>query len=278
MKQLFAVAFVLALAAHAVAEPVSGLMIGADYNMVSATDPYVSFSGSSVNPTNLQGFSDSTSYIYFPFGYGAYSERGYVELSTYALNMLLGYIAGVLTGHSTYEQYFQGDQNTIFDTRLESDKNMFFVDQDLARLVFSGAFIDKLPLLAGVQLGLGNRGIHPVSGSTGQGPGVVAFDDDSAVYAGLNLGVSLNLLGILVQGLASYDWYYLLHSGVGDGNTTTFEVHLLPFFGSDVGRGFVAKATYRLGSFDYLKDFATIKPTKYTYSMLTFGVGWVLRL
>ena len=53
-----------------------------------------------------------------------------------------------------------------------------------------------------------NRGINPPrTGSTGEGPSVVGFDDDAVLYGGVNAGLGFSIAGAYVQGLAYYDWY-----------------------------------------------------------------------
>ena len=134
----------IALIAVALVGPVlsaqpAGLMLGLDYHAASLQNPYVSYSGSIVEPTDLEEFADAADYLFFPFGYKAISEQGHAEVSTYAFNALLGYIGGVLSGRSTYEQYFRSDKESIFRPTLENDPDKLYFDQDLLRFAVSGA-------------------------------------------------------------------------------------------------------------------------------------------
>ena len=110
-------------------------MLGLDYHAASLQNPYVSYSGSIVEPTDLEEFADAADYLFFPFGYKASSEQGHAEVSTYAFNAFRGYIGGLLSGRSTYEQYFRSDKEIIFRPTLENDPDKLYFDQDLLRFL-----------------------------------------------------------------------------------------------------------------------------------------------
>ena len=278
MKRTTIALIAVALVAPALSSQPAGLMFGLEYHGASLQNPYVGYSGSIVEPTDLEEYDDAADYLFFPFGYKAISEQGYAEVSTYALNALLGYVGGLLSGRSTYEQYFRSDEASIFRPTLDNDPNKFYVDQDLLSFAVSGALLEGWPLLGGIQGGLGNRGINPPgTGSTGEGPGVVGFDDDAVVYGGVNGGLGLSIASAYVQGLAYYDWYYLLNKESTDGNTLTFDVHLLPFYATgSVLEGLFVKGAYRLGWFGYYQRFAESLPVEYGYSRFTLGLGYIL--
>ena len=110
---------------------------------------------------------------------------------------------------------------------------------------------------------------------------MVGFDDDAVwlwLYGGVNAGLGLSIAGAYVQGLAYYDWYYLLNEESTDGNALTFDVHLLPFFasGSALEGLFVKGARDRLGWFGYYQRFAESLPVEYSYSRFTLGLGYIL--
>ncbi len=90
---------------------------------------------------------------------------------------------------------------------------------------------------------------------------MVGFDDDAVVYGGVNAGLGFSIAGAYVQGLAYYDWYYLLNEESTDGNTLTLDVHRLPFFASGSAvEGLFVKGAYRLGWFGYYQRFAESVP------------------
>jgi len=278
MKHFFLLSLFILAILPSIGADQEGLMLGIDYHMTKLQNPYVSYSGSITSPAGLQEFQDSANYLFFPFGWKSFSEVAQVEVSTYGVNYILGLVGGLLSGKSSSDQDIRGENPTILDGHLENDPEKYFIDQDLLRFAASITVIDGLPIFLGVQGGLGNRGIDPPgSGSTGEGPGLVGFDDDAVVYGGANAGLGIQVAGLLIHGIAYYDWYYLLSKESTDGNTLTVDVNVLPFYSQEsVLGGLYIKGSYRYGSFGYYKQFSELLPVDYSYSTFTLGVGLVL--
>ena len=290
----------------------SGIYLGVNYYSASHTNPYVYVTGNELNPTSVQGFDDKTSQFYIPFGYASYSKEGFSEFSSYALHFLVVGALNLINPNKEYtittDHTYSGDSWAdgyvpVFDDISQTSQywnygtnkalEASYVENDLFRFAFATNKLTEsidMPVIAGVQGGVGGLGVHFAEVEKDHEPGdvnndhsgLVNFNDAVDLYFGANIGYTTELTGHdLALVSVQYDWHYFI-KGVSDnsqlkGNRLTVEVTYFPF---DVRKGFLKnlflKAFYKHNSIPYMKKFAEKIETTYTNTTLGLGVSYFI--
>ncbi|MCF8241208.1 MAG: hypothetical protein K9J16_07465 [Melioribacteraceae bacterium] len=297
-----------------IAQTRSGLMVGVQYESTSHTNPYVFVGGTDpLNPLSVQGFSDNTSHVYFPFGYASYSENGYSEFSSYALHELVVGVMNLLNSNKQYkystDKTYSGDSwadgyvpvldgaNSVSQQTNSIAGGNFgleasFLDMDFLRLAYAGTMQDflNLPVMLGFQGGVGNFGVHFAKVQEGHEPseinndgtGLVNFNEAVDLYFGPSIGYVTQIFpGDLAMLLVQYDWYYFI-KGTGDemrldGNKLTFELTYFPFDRrKPMLKNLFFKLFYKTSTVPYMKKFADSLPVDYSFSKIGIGVNYFI--
>lgn len=309
-KILFTVLIVFCVSVNA--QQRSGVYLGIDFFSGSHTNPYVSYSGSEINPTSFKGYSDNTTQFYVPFGYATYSKDGFGEFSSYAMHFLVVGAVNLLNPNKEYK--FSTDKTYIGDSYADGYVPVFgdvdqtsslwnygpgkgleasYTETDLFRFVFATNELTstiKMPFMIGAQGGVGGFGVHFAKVQEGHepsdvnsdGPGLVNFNDAVDLYFGANIGYGTEIMGEdLALVSLQYDWHYFI-KGVEDdsqlkGNRITVELTYFPFSSES---GFLSniffKGYYRHNSIPYMKKFAESIETTYTNTIVGLGVSYFL--
>lgn len=296
-----------------VAQERSGLSIGVQYETTSHENPYVFVGGSNaMAPESVTGFSDNTSQFYFPLGYTSYSPKGYSELSTYAFHLLFVGAINLIGSQKQYvyntDKTYSGDSYADGYTPVFSNSENIgkeygnfngnkgleasFNDLDLFRMVYSGSMKEAIgiPVMLGLQGGIGNLGVHFAQIEEGHEPsdinndktGLVNFNDAADLYFGVNTGYVTQIFnGDLAMLLIQYDWYYFI-KGVTDnsklaGHKLTFELTYFPFdYRKKFLKNLFFKAFLKTSVVPYMKDFADKTPTDYSFTKFGIGVNYFI--
>jgi|GEM_PF-2305912 len=289
----------------------SGLQMGVELRSGTHTNPYVHYSGSELVPTNLIGFEDVTTQVYFPFAWSVYSKDGFSEFSTSAGHLLIVGIANLLNSNKEYkfttdkayagDSYadgyvpvfgdFEANTSQYWGTAPNKGIEASYGESDLFRFIYaSNAFTEsiKLPVLVGFQGGIGQIGVHfanvqegssPTEANT-DGPGLTNFNDLTDLYYGANLGFASSITGTDLAVLSvQYDWFYFI-KGVeenrGGGSRLTIEATYFPFENEGILGDLFFKAYYKSTTIPYMKKFNEIMPVDYKNSIIGLGVNLFL--
>jgi len=288
----------------------SGIVVGVQYESTSHQNPYVFVEGNSASsPISVTEYSDNTSHFYIPFGYSVFSKKGFGEVSSYALHMIVVGTMNLISPSKQYEystdKTYSGDSYADGYTPIFDDAGQFsvgnkgleasFNDMDLFRFAFAGSMEEyiSLPILLGGQGGLGNFGVHFAAIQEGHEPseanndyvGLVNFNETADLYFGVNTGYASEIIGgDLVILSVQYDWYFFIDGvdQIGDerkmeGSKLTVELTYFPFdHQSEYLKNMFIKAFYKSSDVPYMKQFAESIPTNYTFTKIGLGINYLI--
>lgn len=302
MKKIINLIFIVFLFTNLslLAQSRSGLAVGYEYFTSSHTNPYVNID---ING-NITSYTDVANHYYFPFGWFAYSKKQYAEVSTNAWHLLFVGILNMINPNKTQvvslDHTYSGDSYAdgyvpIFNdfgkntglTNIEAS----ITDQDLLRFVMSGTTADWLPVMFGVQGGVGKLGVHTSKIEEDHEPsdveyktyGLATFNDGTDLYFGVNTGFVTSILNDDLALLSiQYDWYYFIKGTYKDeyqmnGNRLTFELTYFPF---NSNSGWLSnlhfKGYYKTTKVPFMRDFSEKYNVDWEYSKIGLSVNYFI--